>query len=173
MEEAAAEPLRLVQAAKSAHLSLQAALTAALAGSANIGASPPKLRADWLRYFEERRESEDARPPNGVHVMGFLDLLNTATSGEGPRGWLNGPLELQEGEPEQLDRLTALRHAFEHPKQLTHCFEPLWIKQSIPPAVRLVDLCLGAVFHHFEEDEIAEVKLLAARIAASCSSARV
>lgn len=42
------EPLRLVQAAKSAHLALQSALIEALAGSANIGAYDEKLRAKCL-----------------------------------------------------------------------------------------------------------------------------
>ena len=48
------EPLRLAQAAKSAHLALQSSLIDALAGSAGIGAHADKLRAAYLAGAEER-----------------------------------------------------------------------------------------------------------------------
>jgi len=47
------EKLRLAQAMKSAHLAVQAALIAALAGSMNIGAHPDNLRRKKLQYYQE------------------------------------------------------------------------------------------------------------------------
>ena len=52
LRRASAEKLRLAQALKSAHLAVQASLTAALAGSMNIGAHPEKLRVKKLQYYQ-------------------------------------------------------------------------------------------------------------------------
>ena len=65
--------MRLALAAKSAHLALQAALTAALAGSANIGAHAPKLRLAHLKYLNESRAQTADRPTSDRGGSGNLD----------------------------------------------------------------------------------------------------
>lgn len=152
---------RLALAAKAAHLSLQAALTAALSGSASIGAYPAKLRDEYLQFFEDSRFASMERPLSD-RVMGFCDLLETAI--REPLPWTQTPLEVNEGERELLDRLTVVRHAVEHPKQSRHSIEPAYIAKALPVAARLTTELLASVSHHLEPGCLASVKLLAGRI---------
>jgi hypothetical protein len=73
------EKLRLAQALKSAHLSVQAALTAALAGSMNIGAHPEKLRLKTLQHHQDGTGER----PNDDRVLAFKGLR----SGPWPHQW--------------------------------------------------------------------------------------
>jgi hypothetical protein len=158
---------RLALAAKAAHLALQAAMTAALAGSASIGAHPPKLRGEYLQYFENRR-SGPAAPPESDRVMSFGDLLATAT--ESPLPWSQAPLALSDDERALLERLTKVRHAIEHPKQSHHSIEPAYVAEALPVAARLTAELLGSVFHHLEPREAPGIEAMAASIAASAAT---
>lgn len=160
------EPLRLAQAAKSAHLALQAALTDALAGSAGIGAYGPKLRAAYLAYFEASRDGE-ATPPDGDYVMRFDDLLARAM--EHPMEWSGRNLEVSPEELKALDRLTFVRHRVEHPRPQFHFVEPLFIAQTLPVAARLTFDLLDVCAHHYEEGERAGVEAAVAAITALCT----
>ena len=162
------DPLRLSLAAKSAHLALQAALTAALAGTANIGAHPEKLRVEYLNYLNDPDISNTARPISD-RVMGFGELLELAKIGNLP--WSNVPLAVDDNQQELLDRLTSLRHDIEHPKQNVHSIEPEFILQTLPVAARLTIELLETVFHHFESGEMGRLKKVADAIVAIVNDA--
>jgi hypothetical protein len=157
------EPLRLAQAAKSAHLAMQAALTDALAGSAGIGAYSNKLRAAYLAYFEASRDG-DATAPTSDYVLRFDDLLARAM--EHPMEWSGRNLEVSPEELKALDRLTFVRHRVEHPRPQFHFIEPLFIAQTLPVAARLTFDLLEVCAHHYEEGERAGVQAMVAAIAA-------
>lgn len=156
------EPLRLAQAAKSAHLALQAALTDALAGSAGIGAYSPKLRAAYLAYFEASRDGE-AAAPEGDYVMRFDDLLARAME------WSGRKLEVSPDELKALDRLTFVRHRVEHPRPHHHFIEPLFIAQTLPVAARLTFDLLDIASHHYEDGEREAIEATVAAITALCA----
>lgn len=149
------EPLRLAQAAKSAHLAMQAALTDALAGSASIGAYDDKLREAYLAYFEASREGEATRPDSD-RVMSFPNLLARAM--EHPMEWSARSLEVSSEELEALDRLTFVRHRVEHPRPQFHFIEPLFIAQTLPVAARLTFDLLDVCAHHYEEGQRVSVE---------------
>lgn len=159
------EPLRLAQAAKSAHLAMQAALTDALAGSAGIGAYNDDLRAAYLAYFEESRDGE-ATPPKGDFVLPFPKLLARAM--EHPMEWSGRKLEVSADEMKALDRLTYVRHRVEHPRPQFHFLEPLFIAQTLPVAARITFDLLDVCAHHYEEGERPAVEATVSVIAALC-----
>lgn len=160
------EPLRLAQAAKSAHLALQAALIVALAGSANIGAYDDDLRSAYLAYFESSRES-DSLPPRGDRVMPFPKLLARAM--EHPMEWSGRKLEVDAHELEALERLTFIRHRIEHPRPAHHFVEPRFIALTLPIAARLTLELLDVVSHHYEPGERSRVAADVCSITAICA----
>ena len=165
LERSAAIPNRLALAAKSAHLALQSALTAALAGTANIGAHPPKIREQYLSYLNNRDESTTARPTVD-RVMSFVELLETATSTA--LEWRQRPLEISDDQKRLVDRLTKIRHDVEHPKQMLHSIEPAYIKATLPVAIALTIELLADVFHHLEEGDLDRLREFATRISDLC-----
>lgn len=168
LERSAAEPIRMALAAKAAHLAMQAALTAALAGSANIGAHPQKLREKWLSYLKDRGSGAVERPDSD-RVMAFSDLLKQALAA--PLQWSGKPLVVTDKQHQLLDRLSEVRHGFEHPKQATWSIEPAWIAETIPVAAHLSVELLEVVFHHLEPGEPEQLQRTAERIAALCAVA--
>lgn len=160
------EPLRLAQAAKSAHLALQAALTDALAGSAGIGAYAPKLRSEYLANFEESRDGE-ATPPRGDRVMHFNDLLARAM--EHPMEWCGRALEVSVDEIAALDRLTFIRHRIEHPRPISHFIEPMFIALTLPVAAQLTLQLLDVCYHYYEDGEREAVVASVSGITATCA----
>ncbi len=165
LEKSQASVMRLALAAKSAHLALQAALTAALAGSANIGAHPEKLQARYIQYFEESRTTPLA-PPESDRVMGFSELLNAARSE--PLPWSNAPLVLSDSEVELLERLTKVRHAVEHPKQMHHSIEQKYVLEVLPLAAKISVILLETVSHHLESGEIERLRACVDKIDELC-----
>jgi hypothetical protein len=159
------EPLRLAQAAKSAHLALQSSLIDALAGSAGIGAYDDKLRAAYLAYFEASRDGE-ATPPKGDYVMRFDDLLARAM--EHPMEWSGRKLEVSADELKALDRLTHVRHRVEHPRPQFHFIEPLFIAQTLPVAARLSIELLDVCSHHYKGGQRASVEDMVIAITDLC-----
>lgn len=140
----------LVHAAKSAHLALQAALTDALAGSSNIGAFEPKLKAEYLRYFEELRDG-DATHPSSDKVMHFNDLLAAATTE--PLEWSGKLLEVSPADTEALKNLTFVRHRIEHVRPGSHFFQPAFICATLPIAARITLELLDICGHQYEEGQ--------------------
>ncbi|PTQ12090.1 hypothetical protein CLG96_05850 [Sphingomonas oleivorans] len=157
-------PMRLALAAKSAHLALQAALTAALAGTANIGAHDDKLAARHLAYLEDRGEGGVERPTSD-RVMSFPDLLAKATAGPLPWG---DAIQLSTDDALLLDRLARIRHDIEHPKQQIHAIEMAYVFEPLPVAANLVATLIGTVFHHIDRDERQALEHARDRIIAYC-----
>ena len=160
------EPLRLILAAKAAHLSLQAALIDALAGSASIGAYTPRLRKAYLAYFNQLPD-ERADMPNGAYVMHFKDLL--AEAKERPLEWSQQKLEISEEQQAALDRLTGIRDSAEHPSPGSHCFEPRYVLNVIPVAAKLTVRLLEECSHHYHDGELEGVAASVAAIDALCA----
>jgi hypothetical protein len=162
LERSAAEPLRLAQAAKSAHLAVQAALTAALSGSMGIGAHPEKLRIKYLEYLQ----GASGERPESNRVMAFNDLLNQALSS--PLEWSGKPLSIADEQLALLDRLGDLRDGIEHTKQVHWGIEVAYILEVLPVAAHLTAELLEVVFHHLEPGELDSVKSTAAHIEQLC-----
>lgn len=159
------EPLRLVQAAKSAHLALQSALIEALAGSANIGAYDEKLRAKYLAYFEASRGGK-APYPASDRVMSFNQLLAKAM--EHPMEWSGRKLEVTRDELAALEQLTMVRDRVEHPRPDSHIIAPPFITATLPVAARLTLGLLDVCGHRYEEGERSSVEATIAAITNLC-----
>lgn len=160
------EPLRLVHAAKAAHLSLQSALTDALAGTAGIGAYNKKTRKAYLEYFNKTGDA-DAKPPTDSYVMNFTDLLARATST--PLEMTGKPLAVTPEERTALKRLTHIRHSMEHPHPGFHFIEDVFIVQTIPIAARLALTLLDECGHHYQDGERSTVIASVTAIEALCA----
>lgn len=155
LEAAESEPLRLLQAAKSLHAAMLAALTAALAGSSGTGAYTDKVRDRWLAFLESQRENvEEVHLPQRVLSSG--DLLDRACT-PGSIEWTSEPLSCSTEERELIDRLTFIRDEFEHPKPMLNCFEPPWVAVTFAPAVRITKQSLEAVAHHLDDPDAVEI----------------
>lgn len=163
------EPLRLVQAAKSAHLALQAALVDALAGSASIGAFEPKLQAAYLEYFEKSRD-EEASPPASDKIMNFSALLRRAI--EQPLEWSGRKLDVSAEEHDALDKLTMIRDRIEHPRPHSHFFQPMFVARTIPTAARLTKVLLDECCHHYSEGQREALAKCVAEISHHCASVK-
>ena len=164
LRRASVERLRLAQAMKSAHLAIQAALTAALAGSMNIGAHPEKLRVKKLAYYQEGQGER----PDDDRVLPFKGLLARAMWA--PLEWTQEPLSLDEHEQKLLARLCDLRDGIEHPKQSHWGIEIAYILEVLPVAARTAAKLLEVVVHHLEPGELAELQKLAAQIETHCQT---
>lgn len=164
LEQVRQDNLFIISAACSAHRALQAALTAALAGSANIGASPPKVQKRWLEHFEIEPSKRPHTSP-GFRVMGLLDLLKTATISKLP--WSQTPLPISSCESFFALRLTNYRDDFEHPKQLTYVLTNREVAWSILFTAPLVQKALYEIGHRIDE-HIPRIKALTANIIKEC-----
>lgn len=162
LRRASDEKLRLAQALKSAHLAVQAALTAALAGSMNIGAHPEKLRFKKLAYYQEGKGER----PTEDRVLAFSDLLDRALST--PMEWTGQPLSLDKHEQELLARLGLLRDGIEHPKQMHWGIEIAYILEVLPLAAHTAVKLMEVVVHHLEPGELAILQELAAQVEIHC-----
>ncbi|HEY4547157.1 MAG TPA: hypothetical protein VIG90_12140 [Pedomonas sp.] len=162
LERWKSEPLRLAQAAKSAHLAMQSALTDALAGPAGIGAYTDALRTEYLAYFDEA-----APPPERDFVLPFPKLLARAM--EQPMEWSGQKLEVSHNETKALEELTFVRHRVEHPRPQSHLIEPQFIARTLPVAARLTLELLDIGAHHYEDGERAAVESAVAAISALCA----
>jgi hypothetical protein len=155
------DPLRLVMAAKAAHLALQAALTAALAGSIGIGAYNATLEQRWLAFLQDGAPAPDKR-----RVLEFKSLLEKARSR--PLEWTQEPLILSDDEAAALEKLTAIRDCIEHTKPGVWVIEPAFIKPLIPIAIDTAMRLLRGVHHHFESGEMETAEEVAAEISRRC-----
>ena len=162
LRRASDEKLRLAQALKSAHLAVQAALTAALAGSMNIGAHPEKLMFKKLAYYQEGQGER----PDDDRVLPFKGLLERAMNA--PLEWTQQPLSLDEHEQDLLARLCSLRDGIEHPKQSHWGIEIAYILEVLPLAARTAVKLLEVVVHHLEPGESAQLQELAAQVDTHC-----
>jgi hypothetical protein len=93
LERSAAEPIRMALAAKAAHLAIQPALAAALAGSADGEAHPQKLKEKWLSYLGDRG-TEGVERPGSDRLMTFANLLRQALATPLPWIGTRGPCRL-------------------------------------------------------------------------------
>lgn len=157
------EALRLVQAAKSAHLALQAALTAALAGSMGIGAYTDKVESEWRDFLQE-----GGPQPKGRRIMHFEALLNKARTKN--LEWTQRPLTVSDADATLLEKLTWIRHGVEHVHPGFWAIEPAYIHTVIPVAVRTALDALRTVTHHFEPGEIEQAEKVVDEISLNCVS---
>jgi hypothetical protein len=164
-----AHPRKLLLAAKAAHLSLQSALTAALAGSANIGAHPEKLRIEYLQFLNQDMNYL-TKYPKSDRVMYFYDLLKAARNA--PLPWTNQKIAISDDEEKLLIRLTEIRHAIEHAKQTHHSVQKCYILEAIGPAIELTNKLLHSVYHHFEETEMLEIEAISQEVLLLLNSIR-
>lgn len=167
LDKSSIDKLRLALAAKVAHLALQAALTAAIAGTANIGAHPQKLRGQYLKYFEDSNSGTATRPDSD-RVMSFVELLDAARTNTLP--WTDTVLDVSDDEADLINRLTKVRHDVEHPKQLLYSIEPAYILRMLPIAARLTVTLLNSVFHHFEPGELEKIRIAVRAIEETCEA---
>jgi hypothetical protein len=156
------EPLRLAQAAKSAHLALQASLTDALTGSAGIGAYSNSVQAQFLKYF-----AGNAEHPTNLRVLGFAQLLERAK--ERPMEWSGRTLDVSNAESIALKRLTSIRDSVEHAHPHFHFIEPLFIALTLPVAARLTLQLLDVRAHHYDDGQRVAVEACVVAITALCA----
>jgi hypothetical protein len=88
------------------HRALNCAFVAALRGTAGVGAYPPKLRHQWLKYFEVSR-SGNAPSPTSERVQNFTELLGQVR--DASPDLLGDPLKLDVQQSEDLHKLNAHR----------------------------------------------------------------
>jgi hypothetical protein len=111
--ESASDPEQWLFVIVDLHRALNCALVAALRGTAGIGAFLPKLRREWLNFFEESRVRK-VMPPSHDRVESFLDLLGRAQ--EASPNLMGAPLVLNTQEKSDLNKLNSLGDDIEHVK---------------------------------------------------------
>jgi hypothetical protein len=153
INEAMSDPIQWFLVIPDLHRALNSALVAALRGTAGIGAYPPKLRRQWLDYFERSRTSQ-ADPPEKERVEPFLDLLNR---GQQPSPDLMGePLRLSDQETKDLEKLNSLRDDIEHVKPTSWSLEIVGLPRICRAAAGALHqlYSLPPVFMHLTEVEL-------------------
>lgn len=159
------EPLRLALAAKSMHLALQAALTAALAGTDEAGAFDEKTAPQWRQWLEG---SWDEPEPKKDRMLAFRELLDKAV--DGPMFWSGRSLPVTADERMMLERLADLRDQIEHTRPWSHVMVPAYLAETLPVAARCTLEALKEVGHQLQEGEIEVVERNVAAITTLCAT---
>jgi hypothetical protein len=135
------------------HRALNCALVAALRGTAGIGAFSPKLRREWLNFFEESRVRK-ILPPNNERVESFPELLRRAQ--EASPDLMGAPLVLSAQEKSDLSKLNSLRDDIEHVKMTDWFLELAGLPRICRSAARTLNhlFSLPPVFMHLGEPEL-------------------
>lgn len=163
------QPMRLFLSGRSAHLALVSSLTAAVAGTASIGAFSKTTQIRWLQYFEDSRSGLTNQPTDD-RVLGFKHLLRTARVESA--GWLAEPLSIDMVDEFYLYRLTFLRDKTEHPRPEIHLIEPAWIANAVSVGARWAVHCLKSVWDRLQPDECERVLSYVESIEQRCQELR-
>lgn len=148
----------LLDAARALHLAMVAAMTAALSGSAGIGASPPKQRIKAIAAMNAGAWGDVPE-----RVMSYAELVE-AIQTEGAMEWASA-LRLMQEEQEACAALNSLRERIDHPKTSTFSESRAEIRRVCALVAALVPRIMECVRHHFEEDDFNEVRIAAGIIA--------
>jgi hypothetical protein len=140
------------------HRALNCALVAALRGTAGIGAFSPKLRREWLEFFEESRTCK-IQPPINDRVESFLELLRRVQ--EASPDLMGSPLMLNAQEKDDLVKLNSLRDDIEHVKTTDWYLELAGLPRICRSAARALNhlFSLPPVFMHLNELELGAARV--------------
>ncbi len=140
-----ADGYRLLDAVRSLHLAMVAIMTAALNGSAGIGAMPDKARAKAIQALN------NGEIATGERVMSYAELL-AAVQIEGAIEW--GPaIVLTAEEAEACALLNARRERIDHPKPSSFLEARSALRSICRIVAPIVPRLAEAVDHHFDDAE--------------------
>jgi len=131
LDRASDDPFELTSAVRCAHLATVAIMTAALSGSAGVGALEQKARAAALKELGDGRIAFDER------VMPFRELLQ-AVQEDGRLEW-GPPVTLNNEQRTWLARLNGYRELIDHPKPTGWLLSAPDLAASVAAAARLFD----------------------------------
>lgn len=166
------DPLQWFVVIPDLHRALNCALVAALRGTAGIGAYGPKLRAEWLNWFEESR-TKKVPAPTSDRVESFVNLLERIQQ---PSPDLQGePLQLSPGQLSDLEKLNALRGDIEHVKPVNWFLETAGLPRICAAAAFALShlFTLPPVWAHLTEAQTEETRAALDFIIAFGKRARV
>ena len=145
------------------HRALNCALVAALRGTAGIGAFSPKLRREWLNFFEESCVRKIS-PPSNDRVESFLELLRRAQ--DVSPDLMGAPLALDTQEKSDLHKLNSLRDDIEHVKATIWFLELAGLPRICRSVARTLNhlFSLPPVFIHLRDSELDAAKAAINRI---------
>jgi hypothetical protein len=147
------------------HRALYCALVAALSGSAEIGAYPDKLQAEWLEWFETSKNQPEAQLPTGNYVLRFEDLLSRAENGT-PH--ISGrPLKLTPEQRADILKLKEFRGRLEHVKPEGWSLEVSGLPRISASVAEAFAALLESFAHRLEVDELDQVKASISKFANS------
>ncbi len=152
----------LLDAIRSLHLAMVAAMTAALNGSAGIGAMPGKARSKAIQALNKGEFA------TGERVMSYAELLE-AIQTEGAIEW--GPaIVLTSDERADCVTLNARRERIDHPKPSSFIEARDELRRLCRVVSAIVPRIAASVSHHFEEADRARVAGAVERIAAAATN---
>ena len=160
LRRASGEPMRLFLSARSVHLAMVTALTAALSGTDGTGALRERERRQWLEFHQNGGFASGQSPPK--YMASPAELLTRAQTA--PVGWLTEPLVLADDEKADLAVLTAMRDWAEHPRPDWHFYEPVIIKAALGIGVKLADMYAKLVAHRYELTDKAALDAMLAEL---------
>lgn len=154
LRRAPEEPLRLFLAARSVHLALVTALTAALSGSDGIGALDVDSRQEWIAFYEQGSFASGQAPPK--YMAPYKELLRRARYE--PAGNISCPVVVSDEGEAELAVLTRLRDLTEHPTPDWELIEPEMIKAALLVGVSLTETITQTVAYRYEPEEEAALR---------------
>jgi hypothetical protein len=147
---------RLLDAVRCLHLSMVAIMTAALNGSAGIGAMPEKARAKAIHALNNGEFA------TGERVMSYSELL-TAVQTQGAIEW--GPaLMLTPEEAEACVTLNSRRERIDHPKPSSFIEARSELRRICLVVAPIVPRLASCVGHHFDDQDHDRIAKAVARI---------
>lgn len=148
---------RLLEAIRCLHLSMVAAMTAALSGSASIGALSEKHRIKAIDAMNDGRWDDVPE-----RVMPYASLLD-AVQQPGAMEWSQA-LQLTPTEKEACTNLNKSRERIDHPKQGSFSEVRAHLRAVCRDVSPIVARLMRSVSHHFEDADFSRAEAAIGRI---------
>lgn len=164
LEAAAAEPQRLLDAVRCAHLAIMAACTVALVGTAGVGAYKDELAAKHLKFMggEIPDMPED-------HTLPFPALFKRVQ--EPGRMDFSEPLTFTEDERKAARTLDWLRGLIDHPKSTSWSVERATFAAVFAAFPTILEKCVGAAGHKYLDGPDKDIASALCRVRAASTLA--
>ena len=153
-ERAQADKLWWLDAVRSAHLALTAAMVAALEGSSGVGAMTPKSAEKTLKWLGERERAGPTIPKE--HTLPFVGLVEAIQ--EPDRLQFGSPVELGPGQIDILIELNWYRELIDHPKFTRWSVPVEALEEATSIALTLIEPLMSRAPAFYYRDAVVRVR---------------
>ena len=153
-ERARDDKLWWLDAVRSAHLALTAAMVAALEGSSGVGAMTPKSAERTLEWLEKRERAGLAVPKE--HTLPFVGLVEAIQKSD--RLQFGSPVELSPGQLDALRELNWYRELIDHPKFTRWSVPVEALEEATTIALDLIEPVMSRAPSFYYHDALGRVR---------------